>query len=202
MNNVNMMGNHGMNWGGGWHFGIIGLIVGIVILFLIVKILIGIAFMHHQHRGERQKTGKTQKEHVSDYKAAGLSDSDISLFREKMAAAKGNIEIWEAASREFTDISVIEDVTGGLSAAKKTFQYIVKNPSELNKQGDFLYKRLPNMVKLTETYAALTKETTRSDSDLSGTLLLMKTLSAQIADDYHTLLMKDVTIIGEEIKNG
>ena len=46
----------------------------------------------------------------------------------------------------------MESVTGGLEASKLLFKHIVQNPTQLTKQNDFLYKDLPNMVKLTEKY--------------------------------------------------
>jgi 5-bromo-4-chloroindolyl phosphate hydrolysis protein len=189
----NMMGNY---YGGG-HLNWLTLIITAIVIVLAIKIVAGIFIMRRQGRNEVKET-----DHTADYKAAGLSDTDIQIFRETLSEAKKNIKDWEDLVKRFTDLSVIEDVTGGLSAAKKIFQYIVQNPSALTKQDDFLYKKLPNIKKLSETFAELMKDTVKSENDSNETLLLIKTLSASIAEDYHTLLMKDVKVIGSEIQNG
>lgn len=198
-NQAFMMGHRQIVWAHNGHLTLqagIAVALSVIFLILLIKIIVGISILHHHRRNEMKV-----KDRTADYKAVGLSDNDIVIFRETLKEAKQNIEKWEAASKKYTDISVIEDVTGGLSAAKKTFQYIVKNPREATRQGDFLYKQLPNIVKLTETFDALKKESASSDKDEAETLLLMKTLSANIANGYHLLLMKDIEIIGKEIQN-
>ncbi|MDR2976807.1 MAG: 5-bromo-4-chloroindolyl phosphate hydrolysis family protein, partial [Streptococcaceae bacterium] len=60
----------------------------------------------------------------------------------------------------------------------------------------------PNMTKLIESYQRLQQEAIKSEADLSETLLLMKTLSNQVAENYHNILMTDVKIIGKEVENG
>jgi 5-bromo-4-chloroindolyl phosphate hydrolysis protein len=58
------------------------------------------------------------------------------------------------------------------------------------------------MTKLIESYQRLQQEAIKSEADLSETLLLMKTLSNQVAENYHNILMTDVKIIGKEVENG
>ena len=184
----------------GTHVGLIGMAVSILVLILLIKLLVGLSLIHKQHQ-EKNPTTKLKK-NIKNYRDSGLSDSDIKLFRETMGEAKRQIELWSKANQSKTDLSVIEDVTGGLASAKKTFQFIVQNPQELTKQSDFLYKDLPNIVKLIESYDKLKAEPVKNERDLSETLLLLKTLSAQVAENYHEILMKDVKIIGEEVQNG
>jgi len=184
-----MMGLHG---GSNFRF---------VFLFVIAFFVIYWTTRHHIVKAGKSKSKKGKKfNHIADYKEAGLSEGDIDIFRQTMAEARSNIESWETRVDKLDELSVIEDVTGGLESAKKTFQFIVKNPQELNKQGDFLYKDLPNMVKLTESFAKLKAEPVANDRDMSETLLLLRTLSEHIAENYHGILMKDVKFISKEVE--
>ncbi|MDR0300206.1 MAG: 5-bromo-4-chloroindolyl phosphate hydrolysis family protein [Streptococcaceae bacterium] len=193
---MNNMNNNMM----GGHTSIVGLVISIIVFLIVVKIIVSFAIMHQQKREENSEV--KLKKHLKNYKDSGLSDSDIKLFRETMAEAKGYIMSWDKSIKKITELSVIEDVTGGVEAAKKTFQYIVENPSELTQQNDFLYKDLPNMLKLITSYEKLEAESVKNDKDLSEALLLIKTLSSRMAENYHKVLMKDVKIISKEVSNG
>ena len=117
--------------------------------------------------------------------------------------AKSNIENWEKNTKKNDDLQVVESVTGGLEASKLTFKYIVQNPQELTKQNEFLYKDLPNMVKLTDKFLEMKKQSLHSDEisrDLDETLLLIKTLAERISKNYHEILMDDVNVIKHEVK--
>jgi 5-bromo-4-chloroindolyl phosphate hydrolysis protein len=200
---VNNMMHYGMMAGG--RFGIVNMIFGVILLFLVIKMIIGISFMRKNRReeaGEFKKSGTLMKKNMERYHEAGLSDSDIKIFRENLAEAKANIEMWQAQEKKDDDLQVVESVTGGLDASKHIFKYIVQNPQELTKQNEFLYKNLPNMVKLVEKFVEMKKQTVRTDEvkrDLDETLLLIKTLSGTISKKYHHILMDDVNIIKNQV---
>ncbi len=80
-----------------------------------------------------------------------------------MSEAKENIKTWEKLLKKEDDLQVVESVTGGLEASKQTFKYIVQNPQELTKQNEFLYKDLPNMVKLSEKFIEMKKQSVRTE---------------------------------------
>lgn len=198
------MYHHGMMTGGD-HWGIVNMIFGLVLFFLVIKMIIGIGFMQKNKRDDKGRyKDKTMnlKGNIERYHEAGLSDSDIKIFRENLAEAKDSIETWEAKIKKDDDLQVVESVTGGLDASKQTFKYIVQHPQELTKQNDFLYKDLPNMVKLTEKYLDMKKQAVRTEEikrDLDETLLLIKTLSHSISKNYHEILMDDVNVIKQQV---
>lgn len=197
-----MMMNHGVS-GGRWGF--VTTILGLIFVFLLIKLVFGIFFMSKNRREEGGYKDKTMnlKDNIERYHEAGLSDNDIKIFRENLAEAKKNIETWETQLKKNDDLQVVESVTGGLEASKHTFKYIVQNPQELTKQNEFLYKDLPNMVKLTEKYIEMKKQAVKTEEiqrDLDETLLLIKTLSGNISKNYHEILMDDVNIIKHEVK--
>ena len=171
MNHQDMMFGYG-------HLGIVNVIFGLVLFFLIIKMIIGISFMR-----------KNPDEREEGYKDTGMSK-------------KENIKTWEKLLKKEDDLQVVESVTGGLEASKQTFKYIVQNPQELTKQNEFLYKDLPNMVKLSEKFIEMKKQSVRTEEinrDLDETLLLIKTLSHSISKNYHEILMDDVNVIKHQV---
>jgi len=198
MNHQDMMFGYG-------HLGIVNVIFGLVLFFLIIKMIIGISFMRknpdEREEGYKDK-GMSKKENIERYHEAGLSDTDIKIFRENLSEAKENIKTWEKLLKKEDDLQVVESVTGGLDASKHTFKYIVQNPQELTKQNEFLYKDLPNMVKLSEKFIEMKKQSVRTEEinrDLDETLLLIKTLSHSISKNYHEILMDDVNVIKHQV---
>ena len=159
MNHQDMMFGYG-------HLGIVNVIFGLVLFFLIIKMIIGISFMRknpdEREEGYKDK-GMSKKENIERYHEAGLSDTDIKIFRENLSEAKENIKTWEKLLKKEDDLQVVESVTGGLEASKQTFKYIVQNPQELTKQNEFLYKDLPNMVKLSEKFIEMKKQSVRTE---------------------------------------
>ncbi|AYG00172.1 5-bromo-4-chloroindolyl phosphate hydrolysis family protein [Lactococcus allomyrinae] len=202
---VSLFMNHQGMMAGGGHWGVVNMIFGLILFFLIVKMIIGIGFMRKNRREERggyKDKSMSLKENMERYHEAGLSDSDIKILRENLAEAKANIETWETHQKKDDDLQVVESVTGGLDSSKQTFRYIVQNPQELTKQNEFLYKNLPNMVKLTEKFIEMKKQSVRTDDikrDLDETLLLIKTLSGAISKNYHEILMDDVNVIKHQV---
>ncbi len=174
-----------------------------IILLLLVALWL-ISLMRNKSNKKNKAVKKPpRKENIQRYQEAGLSESDIEIFRETLADAKENIEKWEANTKKNDELEVVESVTGGLEASKLLFKYIVQNPTQLTKQNDFLYKDLPNMVKLTEKYLEMQKQSVKSEDvsrDMDETLLLIKTLAMNISKNYHEILMDDVNVIKHEVK--
>ena len=110
MNHQDMMFGYG-------HLGIVNVIFGLVLFFLIIKMIIGISFMRknpdEREEGYKDK-GMSKKENIERYHEAGLSDTDIKIFRENLSEAKENIKTWEKLLKKEDDLQVVESVTGGL----------------------------------------------------------------------------------------
>jgi 5-bromo-4-chloroindolyl phosphate hydrolysis protein len=178
---------------------------GFIRTIIILLVALWLISLMRNKTNKKNKTAKKppRKENIQRYQEAGLSESDIEIFRDTLADAKENIEKWEANTKKNEELEVVESVTGGLEASKLLFKYIVQNPTQLTKQNDFLYKDLPNMVKLTEKYLEMQKQSVKSEEvsrDMDETLLLIKTLATNISKNYHEILMDDVNVIKHEVK--
>lgn len=192
-----MFGGNGLHW--------INILIALALLWAIFHLFAGIFISRKDRKTGMSDKSFATKNHTARYKAAGLSENDITIFRDTMSEAKKNILAWENNMKKNEDLEMVESVTKGLESAKSTFKYIVSNPNQLTKQNDFLYKDLPNMVKLTEKYLEMKAQSVKFDQakrDMDETLLLIKTLSGQIAKNYHEILMEDVKIIKNEVNYG
>lgn len=178
---------------------------GFIRTIIILLVALWLISLMRNKTNKKNKTAKKppRKENIQRYQEAGLSESDIEIFRDTLADAKENIEKWEANTKKNEELEVVESVTGGFEASKLLFKHIVQNPTQLTKQNDFLYKDLPNMVKLTEKYLEMQKQSVKSEEvsrDMDETLLLIKTLATNISKNYHEILMDDVNVIKHEVK--
>ncbi|GFH43195.1 hypothetical protein Hs30E_17460 [Lactococcus hodotermopsidis] len=148
------------------------------------------------------KKEKNNPKLMQQYQAQGLSDHDIAIFRSTMNEAKVQIKTWEKSVKKDADLQVIERVTGGLKSAKKLFQLIVKNPRTALLNHDFLYKNLPTMVELIETYENIKSVDKLDEALLIETKKLVKSLSEKIAKNYESELSDDLEKIKNEVENG
>ena len=167
----------------------------ITILIIIVVVLI--LWLIHDY-----KKSKKNPNLIETYHEKGLSDQDITIFRETMQDAKIQIKSWETAVKHDSELQIIENVTGGLKSAKKLFQLIVKRPKMALTNHDFLYTQLPTMVELTETYDDV-KSVDKLDQNLKiESQKVIRKLSEKIAKTYELEISDDIENIKNEVENG
>lgn len=139
---------------------------------------------------------------IKSYHEKGLSDKDITIFRQIMNEAKNQIKHWQDAVKHDQELQIIESIAGGLASAKKIFQIIVKEPDSALSNNDFLYKDLPNMVELLDTYNNL-KSVDKIDQELLiESQKVIKQLSKKIASRYTLTLSADIDKVKSEVENG
>ena len=148
------------------------------------------------------KTDKKNPKLIKTYHKAGLSDQDIVIFRQTMQDAKDQIKQWEIAVKEDAALQVIERVTGGLDSAKKLFQLIVKRPKIALSNNDFLYKQLPTMLDLIETYQNIKAVDKLDEALLVDSQKVIRALSEKIAGLYTLTVSDDIETIKNEVENG
>ncbi|MDN5983172.1 MAG: 5-bromo-4-chloroindolyl phosphate hydrolysis family protein, partial [Lactococcus sp.] len=139
---------------------------------------------------------------IKTYHKAGLSDQDIVIFRQTMQDAKDQIKQWEIAVKEDAALQVIEQVTGGLDSAKKLFQLIVKRPKIALSNNEFLYKHLPTMLDLIETYQNIKAVDKLDQALLVDSQKVIRVLSEKVAGLYALTVSDDIETIKNEVENG
>ncbi|MDN5964930.1 MAG: 5-bromo-4-chloroindolyl phosphate hydrolysis family protein, partial [Lactococcus sp.] len=148
------------------------------------------------------KNDKKNQKLIKTYHKAGLSDQDIVIFRQTMQDAKNQIKQWEIAVKEDAALQVIEQVTGGLDSAKKLFQLIVKRPKIALSNNDFLYKHLPTMLDLIETYQNIKAVDKLDQALLVDSQKVIRVLSEKVAGLYALTVSDDIETIKNEVENG
>ena len=168
-----------------------------LITILIIIAVVLVVWLIHDYKREKKNPSL-----IETYHEKGLSDQDITIFRQTMQDAKAQIKSWETAVKHDSELQIIENVTGGLKSAKKLFQLIVKHPKMALTNHDFLYKQLPTMVELTETYDNV-KSVDRIDQDLKiESQKVIRKLSEKIAKTYELELSGDIEKIKDDVENG
>src|SRR5699024_9656970 len=109
---------------------------GFIQIILILLVALWLISLMKNKSNKKNKTAKKppRKENIQRYQEAGISESDIEIFRDTLADAKENIEKWETNTKKNDELEVVESVTGGLEASKLLFKHIVQNPTQLTKQ--------------------------------------------------------------------
>lgn len=171
-------------------------ILGALVLYYIY------AFKTRKKKGAETGMPKMSDEKEIHYKEAGLSDSEIKIFRETMACAQANIKKWEKNVAKNSKLKAIDLRTDGLKGAKGLFKELVDEPKKLIFADKFLYTHLPNIADLTDKYVEIAeheiknKETYATLEESAG---IIQELSKQIADDYTTFVADDLEDIQVEI---
>ncbi|MBS7576822.1 MULTISPECIES: 5-bromo-4-chloroindolyl phosphate hydrolysis family protein [unclassified Enterococcus] len=176
--------------------------------FLAIGLIIYYAIFAKKGHSMRQKakSKKTNSEKEKLYHEAGLNEQDIKAFRNTMAEAKQNIIDWEANVKQNATLKKIEKETQGIIAAKALFKEIVEEPKRITEVDTFLYKRLPNIVNLTEKYLKITAHKIKAESTietLKKSEEVIQKVSIQISNDYTKFVsddLEDLTIEAEVAK--
>lgn len=139
---------------------------------------------------------------LAHYRKSGLSDDEISLFRETMADAKKQITTLEEYFTENPKLRAVNLNHDTLNISKALFANIVKEPQRLNEAGDFLYKHLPKLTEIAHQYRLIsTHEVKTKDTYavMDRSIEVMAMLSESIRRDYTQFVKKDLDRLQDEI---
>lgn len=89
---------------------------------------------------------------MATYREAGMSEQEITFFREQMATAKEQILIIEREFNRTAKLKAIETRHNTVKVAQNFFKEIVQEPQQLSSASSFLYKLLPSLKDLLEKY--------------------------------------------------
>jgi 5-bromo-4-chloroindolyl phosphate hydrolysis protein len=153
----------------------------------------------------KQTTGapKLTNDKLEHYKEAGLSESDIKVFRDTMAKAREDVKKWEANVQLNSKLTAIDLRTEGVKGAKAMFKELVKEPNRLTEASEFLYKHLPNMVELSDKYIEISAHEIKNKETydtLDKSANVIEVLSNQIAKDYTDFVKNDIDDMDIEVK--
>lgn len=159
---------------------------------------------------KRQGSPKKKKDlrPVSDkretfYKSKGLSDEDITFFRDTMNNAKKQILQVERNMNSAGKMKAIANRNNTLHLIKVLFKDIVNEPDRLHEVDQFLYIHLPSLADLTEKYVTINQHQAKSKQTfdvLEKSAATIDDMCQQIAKDYIKFRSADISDLTNEVE--
>lgn len=157
--------------------------------------------------GTPKKKKEKQLKPVSDkreefYQSKGLSDEDITFFRDTMNNAKNQILQVETNMSRVGKLKAIAHRNNTLHLIKALFKDIVNEPDRLHEVDQFLYVHLPSLADLTEKYSTINNHQAKSKQTFDVLEKSAKTIDEmcqQITDDYLGFRSADISDLTNEV---
>jgi 5-bromo-4-chloroindolyl phosphate hydrolysis protein len=158
----------------------------------IVAMLFAILLVVLVFTGSKRKNTKEQqlpvltKAKEEHYTQLGMSEQEITFFRDTMNTAKKQIVQLQKNMNASTKLRAIDLRNDTLRVAKAMFKELVKEPKKLHLANHFLYTHLPNLVDLTSKYLEI------NDHEIKNRQTYEKLEeSSQVIDQVSKLIKKD-----------
>lgn len=169
-------------------------------LFILIIAITVLAFRYfHQKKPKKHHDDfghPLSKKMLAHYRAAGLSDTEIDVFRKTMARTKLEILELETVMQSVPKLRAINLNHDTLNLAKALFAALVKEPQRLQEVGDFIYKHLPNSLQIAKKYREINQHEMKTNDTyavLDRSVEMLASLSEQIKADYLDFVQEDVS---------
>ncbi|MHC5229970.1 5-bromo-4-chloroindolyl phosphate hydrolysis family protein [Enterococcus sp. LJL99] len=176
-------------------------------IFFAAVILI-IAFLFLVRRPGKKKVKKTDKlpnltkTKEDHYAQLGLTDQEITFFRDTMNIAKKQIDQLQENMTSSTKLRAIDLRNDTLRVSKALFKELVKEPKKLHLANHFLYTHLPNLVDLTNKYLEIDAHEIKNKQTyekLEESAQIIDQVSKLIKKDYEQFVADDLEDLDVEI---
>lgn len=171
---------------------------------LIVGVVLYTRFMQKQRPAPARTDLKgVSAEREKFYKSHGLSDNDITFFRDTMNKSKNQIIQIEADMESTGKLRAIANRNNTIQLIKVLFKDIVNEPKRLNEIDEFLYVHLPSLADLTNKYVQINSHQAKSKQTfdiLEKSAHTIDQLCKQITDDYMKFRKKDIDAMADEVE--
>lgn len=183
--------------------------LGINSLFsFIVGLIIGIVLYSKYMVKQRPAPARTELKDVSSerekfYKSRGLSDEDITFFRDTMNKAKNQIIEIEDNMVSTGKLRAIANRNNTIQLIKVLFKDIVNEPERLHEIDQFLYVHLPSLADLTDKYVRINSHQAKSKETftiLEKSAQTIDEMCKQITNDYMKFRETDITQMSDEVE--
>ena len=149
---------------------------------------------------EKELQGPSEKQQEI-YEKAGLSESDVVFFREKMNRAKTQIQQIEAYTKQNNKIEAIANRYQLLTILKDYFKEIVQHPERLHAVDKFLNTYLPGLEEIMGKYIEIEKHISKTQETyqvLDQTMELLDDCCLQVEADYQKFQAQDFSDLNLE----
>lgn len=152
-----------------------------------------------QHRREPKQPEPSERpmspKLAAHYEAAGLSDSEVSVFRETMANASKSVHQVESNVKGAVELQDIMAEFDAMNVMRAYFRAIVDQPKRMNEAAPFLYEQLPTLADLTHSYAVIQHHEVKTEDTylvLSQAKTALEKLCRTIRDEYTAFVKQDL----------
>ncbi len=183
--------------------------IGINTLFsFVIGLIVGIVLYSSYMSKQRPPQPKTALKPVSDerekfYRSRGLSDEDITFFRETMNNAKNQILQVEENMSSTGKLRAIANRNNTIQLIKVLFKDIVNEPERLHEIDQFLYVHLPSLADLTNKYVRINAHQAKSKQTfdiLEKSAQTIDEMCQQITEDYMAFRSSDISALADEVE--
>ncbi len=183
--------------------------IGINSLFsFIVGLIVGMVLYTKFMQKQRPAPARTELKDVSSerekfYKSRGLSDEDITFFRDTMNKAKNQIIEIEDNMESTGKLRAIANRNNTIQLIKVLFKDIVNEPERLHEIDQFLYVHLPSLADLTDKYVRINSHQAKSKETftiLEKSAQTIDEMCKQITNDYMKFRETDITQMSDEVE--
>lgn len=188
--------------------GIAALIYGIYVSLdwlIVIAVICFVVYLVSSKRTNSVKYNKNSRpsaEKEAHYREQGMTDKEITFFRDTMKTAKQQIIDIEKTTNQSAKLKAINLRNNTLRAAKGVFKELVKDPRKLHQANDFLYTHLPNLKNLSERYLEIDSHDIKNKQTyetLDKSAHAIDDLSKLIVSDYTDLTADDLEDMEVEI---
>lgn len=135
------------------------------------------------------------------YNKAGLTESDVAFFREKMNRAKTQIQQIEAYTKQNNKLEAIANRYQIVTVLKDYFKEIVQHPERLHAVDKFLNTYLPGLEEIMEKYIEIEQHKSKTQETyqvLDQTMELLDDCCLQVEADYQKFQAQDFSDLNLE----
>ncbi|WP_018659487.1 5-bromo-4-chloroindolyl phosphate hydrolysis family protein [Allofustis seminis] len=142
-----------------------------------------------------------EKEHY--YLAQGLTPEDVTFFRETMNEARLQILQLEAFMEKSPRLNTINHRYKTVETAKNFFQVIVKNPRQLAKVNEFLYRDLPDVVSLSQKFLDIEAHPNKNKATLHVIEKSIEKIEqlCQVIEEHYLAFCKEELIVEDHVSD-
>ena len=149
---------------------------------------------------EKELQGPSEKQQEI-YEKAGLTESDVAFFREKMNRAKTQIQQIEAYTKQNNKLEAIANRYQVVTVLKDYFKEIVQHPERLHAVDKFLNTYLPGLEEIMGKYIEIEKHISKTQETyqvLDQTMELLDDCCLQVEADYQKFQAQDFSDLNLE----
>lgn len=175
--------------------------------FPLLFFIAGGFLLYYGLKGNSQKNDESDlptlsKKREKSYIDAGMSDSEITMFRQTMNQTKKQIEHLQATMNKSGKLRAVDLRHDTTKAAKALFKEIVHSPKRMPEANHFLYTHLPNLVDLTDKFIEINEHEIKNRDTydkIEESIQIIDQMAALITTDYQKFVADDLDDLDVEM---